>query len=400
MILLWGALLVAHVGAKNYAGILVLRFLLGMAEAGVSPCSEWFFDLPELLSTPDTAVMNITSMFYSRDEQPLRMAIWLSANGMATMVGSLLGFGLGHSHDTALHSWQLIFLTIGLLNIACGCVFLWLMPDSPSSAKFLTHKQRIVAVQRVADNMIGVKTKQIKLHQALEVLYDVQVLCCAGMAVSCGIINGGVSNFASSLIKGYGFSGIYATLLQLPTGAFEAVIVPICGIIATYVTNSRCLVLAGVCLVPFGGLLGIRFTGLEHRWTLVGCTWLQYIVGAPVIICWNLLATNVAGHTKRSFANGLWFTLYASGNVAGANIFFAREAPRYYSALAGLLVCYAGMIVLALVSYVWMWVENTRRDEAMGYDRGSWRRGADPQAVLDGFKDMTDKESKHFRYGL
>lgn len=121
--------------------------------------------------------MNITSMFYSRDEQPLRMAIWLSANGMATMVGSLLGFGLGHAHNTALHSWQLIFLTIGLLNIVCGCLFLWLMPDSPSSAKFLTHKQRIVAVQRVADNMIGVKTKHIKLHQAVEVLHDVHVLC-------------------------------------------------------------------------------------------------------------------------------------------------------------------------------------------------------------------------------
>lgn len=41
MILIWGGLLVAHLGAKNYAGILVLRFLLGMAEAGVSPCSEW-----------------------------------------------------------------------------------------------------------------------------------------------------------------------------------------------------------------------------------------------------------------------------------------------------------------------------------------------------------------------
>lgn len=40
MILIWAVILIAHVGARNYAGILVLRFLLGMAEAGVSPCSE------------------------------------------------------------------------------------------------------------------------------------------------------------------------------------------------------------------------------------------------------------------------------------------------------------------------------------------------------------------------
>ncbi|EYE99040.1 putative MFS allantoate transporter [Aspergillus ruber CBS 135680] len=386
MILIWAVILIAHVGAKNYAGILVLRFLLGMAEAGVSPC-----------------MMTITSMYYKRSEQPLRLATWLSGNGVATMLGALLGFGLGHSHNTQLHSWQLIFLTFGLLNFVCGCVFLCLMPDSPNTAHFLTHKQRIVAVQRVAANMIGVKTKELKPRQALEIAYDPKVLSCIAVGIACGIINGGVSNFASALIKGYGFNGINATLLQLPTGAFEALIVPLCGLIATFIPNSRCAVLAGVCLIPFGGLLGIRFTRLDQRWTLVGCTWLQYIVGAPVIISWNILTTNVAGHTKRSVANGLWFTMYAAGNVAGANIFFEREAPRYYSALAGLLVCYAGIVVFAGVIYASMRGQNWRRDRDGCSDLwGSSGNGANAhaQAVLDGLKDLTDMESRHFRYAL
>lgn len=43
MLLVWSVIVIAHVGAKNYAGILVLRFLLGMAEAGVSPCSKYSF---------------------------------------------------------------------------------------------------------------------------------------------------------------------------------------------------------------------------------------------------------------------------------------------------------------------------------------------------------------------
>ncbi|KAL4799036.1 major facilitator superfamily domain-containing protein [Aspergillus venezuelensis] len=380
VLIIWAGLVIAHVGAKNYAGMLVLRFILGMAEAGVSPC-----------------MMSFTSMFYKRSEQPLRMAIWLSANGMATMVGALLGFGLGHVHNTSLHSWQLIFLVIGLLNLVTGFLFLWLIPDSPASAKFLTHRQRIVAVQRVSENMIGVKTKQYKFKQAYEILYDVKVHCVFIMGIACGVINGGVSNFSSSLIKGYGFSGIYATLLQLPTGAIEAVVVPICGLISTYVRDSRCIVLAVVCLIPFGGLLGIRFTDLDHRWTLVGCTWLQYIIGAPVIVSWNILSTNVAGHTKRSIANGIWFTVYAGGNVAGSNIFFSHEAPRYYSALTGLLVCYAGMIIAAGVAYFAMKIENVRRERKMTVDEGVNRQEF---AVLDGFKDMTDMESKHFRYAL
>ena len=55
MIFLWAILLCCHVAARNYGGILILRFLLGMFEASISP-----------------AIMNICSMFYTRSEQPLR----------------------------------------------------------------------------------------------------------------------------------------------------------------------------------------------------------------------------------------------------------------------------------------------------------------------------------------
>ncbi|KAF2019797.1 allantoin permease [Aaosphaeria arxii CBS 175.79] len=376
MILIWSILLCCHVAAKNYAGMLALRFLLGMFEASISP-----------------AIMNIVSMFYTREEQPLRMCVFLAFNGMATMVGALLGFGLGHVESSTIKSWQLIFLVIGLINFVWSWVFLWVMPDSPSSARFLTHKQRIVAIDRIASNMIGVKTKQFQFSQAIEALLDIKVHCLMLIGMGCGVINGGVSNFASSLIKGFGFSGINATLLQLPTGAFEFFLVPLCGLAAGYFKDSRCIILALICLPPLGGLIGIRLTSLDHRWSLVGCTWLQYLIGAPVILSWNLLTTNIAGHTKRSTANGLWFVFYAAGNIAGANIFFARESPRYYSALTGLIVCYGGMIVIALFLMGWMGWQNKSRDRKYG-------PGEDEQAVADGFRDQTDKQSLHFRYAL
>lgn len=376
MIVLWSLLLCCHVAAKNYAGILALRFLLGMFEASISP-----------------AIMNLVSMFYTRAEQPLRMCIFLAFNGMATMVGALLGYGLGHAHSPHIKTWQLIFLVIGLLNFVWAWFFLWMMPDSPSTAKFLTHKQRIVAIDRIASNMIGVKTKQFHRHQAMEALLDFKVHCLVLIGLCCGVINGGVSNFSSSLLRGFGFSGIYATLLQLPTGAIEFVVVPLCGLAAGYFRNTRCIILAAICLPPLAGLLGIRLTPLSQRWSLVSCTWLQYLVGAPVILSWNLLTTNIAGHTKRSTANGLWFCFYAAGNIAGANIFFAREAPRYFSALTGLIVCYCGMVVVALVLMMYMAWENRRRDSKFGVGEGE-------QAVADGFSDVTDMQAKHFRYAL
>lgn len=273
------------------------------------------------------------------------------------------------------------------------------MPDSPANARFLSHRQKVIAVHRIAENMIGVKTRQFQPRQVVEALRDVKVHCLVLIGLGCGVVNGGVSNFASALIKGFGFSGIYATLLQLPTGAFELILIPLCGLAAGYFRSARCIVLVAICLPPLGGLLGIRLTGLDHRWTLVGCTWLQYLIGGPVILCWNLLASNIAGHTKRSTANGLWFTFYAAGNIVGANIFFAREAPRYFSALTGLVVCYAGMIALAVFLRQYMWYENRRRDKRVGME-GITMETRKERAVLEGFRDVTDMENEYFRYCL
>lgn len=152
---------------------------------------------------------------------------------------------------------------------------LWYIPDTPANARFLSHKQRVVAIWRVSKNMVGIKTKQFNYPQVWEAVLDPKVLALTLIGAITGIINGGVSNFASSLIKGFGFSGLNATLLQLPLGAFEFVLVPLCGLAATYIKDIRCLLIIIISLPPFGGLLGIWFTSLEHRWTLVGCSWLQ-----------------------------------------------------------------------------------------------------------------------------
>ncbi|KAK5685401.1 hypothetical protein LTS10_003479 [Elasticomyces elasticus] len=381
-IFIWAILLCAHVGAKNYGGILVLRFLLGMFEAGISP-----------------SIMAIVSMFYTRSEQPFRMCIFLGFNGMSTIIGSLLSYGLGHANDAAIKSWQLIFMTIGLMNFVWSIVFLTFMPDSAANARFLTHKQKVIAVDRVSKNMVGVKTKQYKMPQVFEALLDFKVWCLVLIGMATGIINGGVSNFGSALIKGFGFSSLNATLLQLPNGVIEFFVVPACGLLATYVKDVRCLTIMVVCLIPLGGLLGIRLTSLDQRWSLVGSSWLQGIVGAPIILCWNLLSTNIAGHTKRSISNGMWFCFYAAGNIAGANIFDSREAPRYFSALTGMIVCYCATIALAGVLWMYMAWENKRRDKKLGEGEQTVT-GAEEQAVLDGFRDRTDKENNGFRYGL
>ncbi|KAK6197491.1 allantoate permease [Scheffersomyces amazonensis] len=379
LIFTWSIILIGHIGLKNYGGALVIRFILGMFEASISP-----------------SCMLICGSFYTVKDQPIRMCIFLSFNGVATMLGALLGFGLGHVTSAKLESWKLIFLVIGLLNLAWSFVFLWFCPDSPDKAKFLTEEERAVLVREVASNNQGIKDSHFKKYQVVEALCDVGVWMIAFVGLACGIVNGGVSNFASSLIRGYGFSGLNATALQLPTGAIELVVVAAAGFVIFNVKNSRCIVLFCICIPPLAGLVGIHTISMEHKWALVGCTFLQFIIGGPVILCWILLNANVSGFSKKTISNGIWFTLYATGNIIGANIFFARQAPKYVSGMVGLIICYVGIMVIAILLRVLLMYRNKKKNE----EQGGYDNEKAEQAILDGFKGLTDFENKGFRYSL
>lgn len=378
MIVVWAIILIAHIGATNYGGMLVLRFILGMFEAGISP-----------------SCMMICGMFYSKQDQPFRMCTFLSFNGIATILGALLGFALGHSHSTALASWKLIFLVIGLINFVWAFVFLLFTPDSPASAKFLTEREKTILIKHISKNNQGVKDLRFMWPHVREAVGDITVYIYGLFGLGCGIVNGGVSNFQSSLIKGFGFTGLLSTALQMPTGAIEFVVVFSCGILALKVPNIRCFIFCGLCVPGLAGLIGIHLIE-NNRWASVGCTWLQYIVGGPVILSWIFMTANVGGSTKKTVVNGFWFTLYASGNIIGANIFYTREAPKYKSAMIALMTCYSTMIAVGIGYYFLLKYRNAKRNE----EQGGYSEETREQAIIDGFKGMTDFENRGFRYSL
>jgi hypothetical protein len=124
MITVWGILLMCSAGAKNFGGIFALRFILGMAEANMTP-----------------AYIVICSMFYTRQELPLRVLLFVAMNGLATALGALIAYGLGHASSTAIASWQLIFVVIGAINFVWSFLFVRLdlpCPSMPQKALRLT----------------------------------------------------------------------------------------------------------------------------------------------------------------------------------------------------------------------------------------------------------------------
>jgi ACS family allantoate permease-like MFS transporter len=179
-VIMWGLVLCCLGACNSYGSALAVRFFLGVFEAAVSPGFALF-----------------TSQWYTIKEQGLRTGIWFSFNGWgqvrtsssslhvttrpltdSQIVGGAIAYGIAvgtEKHPLSIKSWQLLFLVIGLFTAAIGVLFLWIMPDNQLNAKFLTEKERLMAVERIRINQQGVGNKHFKMYQFKEAMMDPMV---------------------------------------------------------------------------------------------------------------------------------------------------------------------------------------------------------------------------------
>jgi len=68
-----------------------------------------------------------------------------------------------------------MFIILGLITVIFGSSLWWILPDSPHTAKFLSERERIIAVERLKSNKTGVKNAHHKRYQVLEALKDYKV---------------------------------------------------------------------------------------------------------------------------------------------------------------------------------------------------------------------------------
>lgn len=146
---------------------MVVRFLLGMAEGGISP-----------------AYVLITGTWYKRDEVPLRITLWYCGNGLAIILQSFIAYGIGHIR-TSIAVWRWFFIIFGIIGLVWAAVLWFFMPDSALTAKFLTEQEKAIAVERLRENRTGIANKEFKMSQAIEALLDVKVWYAFFYAIAC-----------------------------------------------------------------------------------------------------------------------------------------------------------------------------------------------------------------------
>ncbi|KAF9074584.1 major facilitator superfamily domain-containing protein [Rhodocollybia butyracea] len=368
-IFLWGALLMAQAASRNFTDLAILRILSGAFEAIADP-----------------AFMLITSMFYRRSEQPNRISMWYSANGIGVAVGGLLGYGIGHIKGS-LASWRYEFLIVGALCSAWGIILFFLLPDSPPTARTFTRDERLLAVARLRGNQTGVDNKKFKWDQFRETFMDPKTWLFFFLGFVGNVPNGGISNFSTLIINGLGFDTLQTTLLGIPQGALVCIWIGLGAILnARLPRNSRTLVCMLFMLPTIAGTLGFLLAPQDAHAGRLVCYYLTGSYQTSFVLALSIITSNTAGQTKKQLTSALIWLGACVGNIAGPFFYRTQDAPTYRLGIGSMLVsnCLEVLIFVALRFYFIH--QNRKRD-------GQAATKTDSLSNETAFADLTDLQN-------
>ncbi|KAH7117547.1 major facilitator superfamily domain-containing protein [Dendryphion nanum] len=400
MVFTWGCILCGMAGTTSFAGLMATRFLLGAFEAAVAP-----------------AFIAVVQMWYKRSEQTNRNAAWYSMLGIVNILGSLLSYGLGHIQSDRLHSYQIIFLFCGLLTVVVSIAVYIFMPDSPMEAKFLNQHEKLVAVERLRMNQMGVASRVWKWDHVLEAFLDVKTWIWFSMLTAVSIPSGGITTFGPLIIQSFGFTKFQTILFNMPFGAVQ-IIATLGGAWLATRLKKKSPVLIMLCIPPIIGIIILMVVGREkkHRGVLLlGYYLTSFYPGiSPLIYSWS--GQNTGGDTKRKVTTSILFVGASAGNIIGPHLFKPSEKPYYRRGLRSNLALFVAIIVLVILGVLWIGVMNRKHAsvrESMGKSANivdlSMETGAqsDPEEAENAqatgvgdkaFDDVTDMKNEDFIY--
>ncbi|KAH9834589.1 MFS general substrate transporter [Rhodofomes roseus] len=399
-IFIWGAAMACHAACKNFGGLLACRFVLGICEGSVTP-----------------GFMVVTSMFYTRKEQTLRVGYWFMMNGTAQIILGFVSFGSLHTHTPNFEPWQwhthndgvrLVVIT-GAITIVSSLAFWVMFPDSPTNAWFLTHEERVIAVQRLKArvNQTGVENKHFKKEQFYEALLDPKTWLFFLFSALDNVPNS-LTNQTQIIMDSFGFTNLQTTLFSLLSGAIELLTISSGVNLATRLSNARAYV--GVCwyLPTLLGILLVNLLPWSDKAGLLCGQELTNISVTAFVLALSWVTNVTAGHTKKVTVNAIMLIGYCVGNSAGPFMWQAQYVPRNHVPWTIFGICYVCCMGLLLIIRSMLARENRKRDlepRDMTYDdvyiEVLLADGTRVERKVEKeYLDLTDIQNRDFRYVL
>ncbi|KAJ3809061.1 MFS general substrate transporter [Lentinula aff. lateritia] len=373
---------VCHAACKSFGGLFAARFILGICEGSIT-----------------AGFMIVSSMFYTRKEQTLRVGYWFLMNGTAQIILAFVAYGSLNITKGKLEPWQWLMIITGLLTLVLSVCFWLFFPDSPTNAWFLTPKERALAVNRIKSNQTGVENKHFKKEQMIEVFLEPKTWLFFIFSIFDNIPNS-LTNQGTIIITSFGFTTLQTTLLGCVSGVIEIATIWSGVEISSRIPNSRAYV-GAVYFLP--SLLGVFLVNLLPWSDQVGLLFSVWLGTIQI----TAFATT-AGHTKKVTMNAVMLCGYCIGNAVGPFMWQEKYKPRNHVPWIVIGVCYVVSIILLMIIRAYLANENRRRDaepldttyddvyiELMGSDSMMEKVKVEKE-----FLDLTDVQNRDFRYVL
>ena len=168
----WGIVATLMAFIQNETHFYILRFLLGVAEAGFFPGVIYYF-----------------TRWLPAAERGKAIAIFLSGSAVASLISGPLSGALLQIEGLGLHGWQWMFAIEGLASVALG-FFVWFWLDSkPHDAKWMTHEEQDALVnaidreQREREALTTVKPTLGKLLKDRQILLFCALYFCIQLTI-------------------------------------------------------------------------------------------------------------------------------------------------------------------------------------------------------------------------
>lgn len=347
VLITWGLASAGMAFAAGPKSFYILRFLLGLAEAGFFP----------------GIILYLGYWFPARHRSQV-IALFMTAAPIAGFVGSPLSGALMQLDGImGLRGWQWLFLLEGLPAVILGFATFWVLTDRPEQATWLTDEQRTWLTHTMNEEQ-GTRAGHKLVHSPWRALGDWKVLALAlaYFGTSAGLYTVGI--WSPFIIKGLGFSIMKVSLLvAIPN------LVAVMGMLLwsqnSDKTQERYYHAAIACLIAAVGMAIAAATGGSIFLAILGLSLTAFGVSAAKPPLWTLPPRFFAGDGAAA-SIGLINSLGTLGGFAGPYMIGATEkSGQDFS--QGLYFVGGSLVLSAITIVALRWIVEKRSSNIFNY---------------------------------
>ena len=183
----WGLAAAATAFATGPTSFYVIRFLLGVFEAGFFP-----------------GVIYFISIWFPAELRTKVLAIFMAGTPLSSLIGGPVSASLLQMDGIlGLAGWQWMFLLEGIPACVIGVACLWVLADTPKQATWLTAGEREALV-----TALDAEKHERPKKDLLGALRDIRVLILTGITFAFTIGSYGIGIWLPLILKGHGLGNL------------------------------------------------------------------------------------------------------------------------------------------------------------------------------------------------